>query len=64
MAIPNMPVKAWLQIAVILGLLFVALAASRHLWSTGGRALAGAPLLLYTGLIALYAADKRVKRKG
>jgi hypothetical protein len=63
MAIPKMPAKAWLQIAVILGLFFVALTSSHHLWSTGQRAaVAGIPLIVYTGLITLYSAYKRVYR--
>jgi hypothetical protein len=63
MAIPKMPAKAWLQMALIVVLLIVALATSHHLWSTGERAIAGTPLFLYAGLTTLYSTYKRVYRR-
>ncbi|MFT4112477.1 hypothetical protein [Silvibacterium sp.] len=63
MAIPNMPRKAWLEVALMLVALVTALALSLYLWSTGGHIVAIAPLTLFTCVMTLYTAHRRNNRK-
>lgn len=63
MAIPKMPLKEWLQIALIILAFFASLIFSHHLWSMGGHTVAVAPLILYTGFVTLYSVYRRHHRK-
>jgi hypothetical protein len=63
MAIPKMPLKAWLQIALIILAFFATLIFSHHLWSTGSRRMAVAPLFFYTAVVTLYSAYMTYRRK-
>jgi hypothetical protein len=60
---PKMPLKAWLQIAVIILAFVASLLLSHRLWSMGGRTVAVAPLILYTGFVTLYSVYMRHHRK-
>jgi hypothetical protein len=56
MTTPKMPARAWIHIAVILGLSFVALFSAWRLWNNVSHAAAVFPLAVGTGVIAFYSA--------
>jgi len=62
MPIPQMPRKAWLEIAVIILALFFVLAFSRHFWLAGDHAVARSPLIIFSACLLLYRAYKRRRR--